>query len=117
MADIFISYERSDHPRARAIAEALEQQGWSVWWDRKILPGATFDKTIEKALAEAKCVIVLWSKTSVLSDWVKDEASEGVQHGNLIPLLIDNVEIPLGFRRIQTARKTRLDPCKKKGLG
>jgi formylglycine-generating enzyme required for sulfatase activity len=45
----------------------------------------------------------LWSKTSVSSDWVKTEASEGKQRGILIPVLIDDVKIPLAFRRIQAA--------------
>jgi TIR domain len=79
MADIFISYERLDRARAQRVAEALEQHGWSVWWDRKLLAGDPFDKTIQQALDVARCVIVLWSKTSVSSGWVKDEASEGAK--------------------------------------
>jgi hypothetical protein len=106
MADIFISYERSDHARAQRIAEALGKHGWSVWWDRMLLAGDRFDKTIEQALDAARCVIVIWSQTSVLSGWVKDEASEGAKRGILVPVLIDKVEIPLGFRQIHTARLT-----------
>jgi formylglycine-generating enzyme required for sulfatase activity len=45
----------------------------------------------------------LWSKTSVSSDWVKTEASEGKQKGILIPVLIDDVKIPLAFRLMQAA--------------
>jgi hypothetical protein len=106
MADIFISYERSDHARARRVAEALEQHGWPVWWDRKLLAGDPFDKTIQQALDAARCVIVLWSKTSVSSGWVKDEASEGAKRGILVPVLIDEIAIPLGFRQLHTARLT-----------
>jgi hypothetical protein len=47
---------------------------------------------------------VLWSRRSVESDWVKEEAEEGVRRGILIPVLIEDVEIPLGFRRKQAAR-------------
>jgi hypothetical protein len=35
MSDIFISYARPNHPRAEAIARALEDHGWSVWWNWK----------------------------------------------------------------------------------
>jgi hypothetical protein len=35
---------------------------------------------------------------------VRTEAGEGDRRGNLIPILIDNVEIPLAFRRIEAAR-------------
>ncbi|MDR4497141.1 MAG: DUF1566 domain-containing protein [Candidatus Scalindua sp.] len=82
----------------------LEQQGWSVWWDRKIPPGRSFDEVIEEALVGARCVIVLWSKESVKSDWVKEEASEGARRKILVPVLIEDVGIPLGFRRIQAAQ-------------
>lgn len=103
MSDIFISYAREDRPRAQIFAEALQKQGWSVWWDRNILSGKTFDKVIEKELEAAQCVIVLWSEKSIKSDWVKDEAAEGKEKEILVPVLIDDVTIPLGFRRIQTS--------------
>jgi hypothetical protein len=104
MSKIFISYASEDRPRAKIIAEALEHQGYSVWWDVDIPPGKTFDNTIKIELDSAKCIIVLWSWKSVLSDWVKEESSEGVKRKILIPVLIDDVEIPLGFKRIQAAR-------------
>ena len=103
MSDIFISYSSEDRSKAKDIAEALKQQGFSVWWDRSILPGETFDTAIEKALDAAKCVIVLWSKTSVSKEWVRTEASEGKQRGILIPVLIDDVKMPLAFRLMQAA--------------
>jgi formylglycine-generating enzyme required for sulfatase activity len=103
MSDIFISYAKEDRGKAKDIAEALKRQGFSVWWDRSILPGETFDTVIEEALDAAKCVIVLWSRTSVSSDWVRTEASEGDRRSILIPVLIDDVKIPLAFRRIQAA--------------
>ncbi|NAS89269.1 hypothetical protein C4E24_05965 [ANME-1 cluster archaeon AG-394-G21] len=104
MSDIFISYSSEDRGKAKDIADALKQQGFSVWWDRSILPGETFDTVIEDALDAAKCVIVLWSKTAISKDWVKTETSEGKQRGILIPVLIErDVRIPLEFRRMQAA--------------
>ncbi len=104
MSDIFLSYKSEDRARAKIFTEALEQQGYSVWWDRVIPPGKTFDKVIEEKLKEAKCVVVLWSQQSVFSDWVKIEASIGAKRRILVPVLIDNVEIPLEFSRIQAAQ-------------
>jgi hypothetical protein len=104
MAEIFISYERSDRAHAERIAAALEHQGWSVWWDRKLFGGESFGQTIQQALTDARCVIVLWSTTSVASSWVKDEATEGAGRGILVPVLIDAVDIPLGFRQIHAIR-------------
>ena len=100
MTDIFISYGRADRPHAQRIASVLEGHGWSVWWDRKILAGDTFEQTVQRALNEARCVVVLWSAGSVTSSWVKDEATDGKRRNILVPVLIDEVDIPLGFRQL-----------------
>jgi hypothetical protein len=73
-----------------------------VWWDRKIKPGQTFDEVIERELETARNIVVLWSAASVSSEWVRNEAAVAVQRGVLVPVLLDNVRIPLEFRRKQT---------------
>ena len=89
------------------LAAALEREGWSVWWDLKIPPGKMSEEVIKQALDKAKCVIVLWSQTSVRSNWVKTEASVAFRRGILIPALIDdNAEIPLEFFRLHASRLT-----------
>lgn len=103
VADIFISYASKDRSEAEAVADALEHQEWSVWWDRTILPGKTFDKAIEQALDEARAVVVLWSSSSIESDWVKEEIADAARKGKLVPALIEDVMIPLGYRRFQAA--------------
>ena len=103
MATVFLSYAHEDRARAKAIAHALSTRGWTVWWDRTIPPGRTFDEVIEDALEHARCVVVLWSKMSVTSHWVKAEAAEGVRRQILVPALLDDVRIPLEFRRVQAA--------------
>ncbi len=73
MADVFISYDSSDRDRVAALATAIENRGWTVWWDRKLHAGATFDREIEAELA--KCIVVVCSRESVESDWVRSEAA------------------------------------------
>src|SRR4029077_13640011 len=75
MADVFISYANQNRDTARLLAASLEACGWSVWWDRKIQPGQSFDQAIERELEFARSVIVLWSKDSISSEWVKNEAA------------------------------------------
>jgi hypothetical protein len=106
MSEIFISYASADRPAARMLAEALEQRGWDVWWDREIPLGKTFDEVIEQSIARAKCVIVLWSAASVASEWVRSEASEGRRRNMLLPAFIEAVEPPLAFRLLNGADLT-----------
>ena len=104
MADIFLSYSRQDLPRARQFEQALEQCGWTVFWDRELLPGEGYRRAIEHELKQAGCVIVLWSRASVESEWVIDEAESGKQNGGrLVSVRIDDVEMPLGFRQLHAA--------------
>ena len=81
MASVFLSYDRDDAAKARAIADALEQAGLTVWWDFHIKGGAEFNKEIERALAEADAVVVLWSEEAIQSAWVRDEAAAGRDRG------------------------------------
>jgi hypothetical protein len=101
MADIFLSYAKEDRLRVELLVRALEARGWSLWWDTAIPAGKTYDQVIEEALNTARCVVVIWSNESIASRWVRTEADEGANRDILVPVLLDNVKIPLAFRTIQ----------------
>jgi hypothetical protein len=103
VSDIFLSYSSADRDRVAPIAAALERLGWSVWWDRRILAGQSWDDVIAKALEAARCIVVIWTQASVSSQWVRIEANIGRERGILAPVLIDDVPIPLTFRHIHSA--------------
>jgi hypothetical protein len=104
MSDIFISYSKADRDRARRLADAFEAHGYSVWWDNKIPHGKTWRDVIGQALADARCVVVLWSKESIDSDFVHEEATYAKKRGKLVPVFIDPVDSPLGFGQIEGAQ-------------
>lgn len=102
MARIFLSYDHEDMGLAKPIADALEKSGHTVWYDRHIQGGAQYSHKIEQALDAADTVVVLWSKHSLDSAWVRDEAAEGRDRGKLVPLKVGGVTVPIGFRQFQT---------------
>ena len=99
---VFVSYARADEAWATAIIDRLGQAGFKVWWDGLIPGGERFSAQIDEALERARAVVVLWSKSSLKSDWVQDEAGVGRDRHRLVPLSIDGSLPPLGFRQIQS---------------
>ncbi len=102
MVSVFLSYDRDDLDSARPLAQALEEAGHSVWWDRHIKGGVQYSKEIDQALAAADAVLVLWSANAIESAWVRDEAEAGRDLGRLVPATLDGSRPPLGFRQYQT---------------
>jgi hypothetical protein len=98
MPDIFLSYAHADKEKAEILASLLAEDGYSIWWDRDVPYGKNFDREIEKHLNASICVIVLWSKNSLDSAWVRAEADLAVKNSTLFPLLVDNVDLPLQHR-------------------
>jgi TolB-like protein len=103
MADIFLSYSRDDLPTALRFAEALEREGFTVWWDQTLEAGEAFDHVTEKALEAAKAVVVLWSKHSVESRWVRAEATQAEREKKLVPVMIEPCKRPIMFELTHTA--------------
>jgi hypothetical protein len=109
MSDVFLSYAHQDRPAARTFAEWLSARGLSVFWDRKIGPGARWDVTLEAELKQARCVVVLWTRHAVESQWVRTEAGEAADRSVLVPVLLEAAELPLRFKSLQTADLTGWD--------
>ena len=103
MSDVFVSYKAEDRRRVKPLVDALEAEGYSVWWDEQIGGGAQWRHAIETELNSAKCVIVAWSKRSVGEEgtFVQDEATRAQQRHVYVPVLIDKVHLPLGFGETQ----------------
>jgi adenylate cyclase len=102
MADIFVSYSRTDKARVAPLVSALEAQGWSLWWDPEITPGDEFDALIGAELESARAVVVVWSPASVDSRWVKGEARDAADRGVLVPVRFENARLPIDVRAIHT---------------
>jgi adenylate cyclase len=102
MADVFLSYARSDKARVAPLVAAIEAQGWSVWWDPSISPGQQFDDQIDRELQAANSVVVVWTPASVSSRWVRGEARDAADRGILVPVRLDDARLPIDVRAIHT---------------
>jgi adenylate cyclase len=102
MADVFVSYARTDRARVAPLVSALEAEGWSVWWDPEITAGQEFDRLIAEELRRARAAVVVWTPTSVNSRWVRGEAREAADRGILAPVRFEKADLPIDLRAIHT---------------
>ena len=104
--DIFLSYNREDQAVARRFAEAFEGEGFTVWWDTTLRADEAYDEVTETALRTARAVVVLWSPRSVVSRWVRAEATLADRNKTLVPCTIEPCDRPIMFELTQTAELT-----------
>jgi len=109
MADIFLSYTRKDKKFAENLKDALESHDWQVWWDLRIRHGLDFVDVIQEEIRQAGRVVVMWSVTSVKSNFVRDEAREAVDDQQLVSVVIDGVRTSRWAVRRRSP--SRVVPC------
>jgi hypothetical protein len=125
--DVFISYAHADNKKdgdrnpgqsaadeqaddrgpAQALAAMLEAEGYTVRWDRHLLGGDDWAQNLEAWVRLARRVIGLCSPRSIESKWCHSEmwlASN--TPGKLIPVIIEDCELPTHLARIQAIRAT-----------
>jgi hypothetical protein len=105
VAQVFLSYARSDLRSARRLYDTLcAETGHDVWFDRvSLLAGARWEPAIRKAIREADYFVALLSKRSVAKRGYRhSELRQAVEvlaefpddHVYLIPARLDECEMP-----------------------
>ena len=103
MHDIFISYSHKDQEWVNKFGVTLVEQGYKVWWDKDLMASQDYAAVIEDALNSTQCVLTVWSKNSVKSKWVRAESARGFNQDMLIPILIEDTNIPIPYDSVHTA--------------
>ncbi len=106
MADVFVSYTRSDQIYLQQLVAFLERAGLTVWWDDHIGP-RDFRDEIAAQLNQSKAAIVIWTSSSIQSSFVRDEAELAMENEKLIQVLAKDLspnDLPLGFRSLNALR-------------
>src|ERR1700749_4561107 len=97
MADVFVSYARSDEAVAARVADALRSEGFQAWRDDELPAHRTYADVIEERLKSASAVVVLWSAEAAKSQWVRAEADHARTAGTLVQVALDGTIPPLPF--------------------
>jgi TIR domain-containing protein/uncharacterized protein DUF4062 len=97
---VFISHSTRDDSFVDELAEKLRGVGAYPWVDHQhILPGASWDTTLEHALNAADALIVVMTESAVRSRNVEAEWSHFADSGKRIyPILFEDDEMPFRLR-------------------
>lgn len=92
MSEVFLSHSAEDRIKAGQLAEALRKRGFSVFMDAdSIAPGADYADAISDAISRSDAVILLLSKATQRSKWVKSEIEAALESKKrVLPLLLDS---------------------------
>lgn len=104
LGKVFISHTAADKPFVRRLAARLEKSHFHTWLDEHdLIAGDPLPQSIGKALQAAKVILVVVSKASVASKWLRYElnlATERMIKGDcrVIPIVIDETPLPAEVR-------------------
>lgn len=90
---VFISHSHETKDLARDLERVLENLGWDVWNDDKILPGQNWAEEIARALKEAEAMVVLLTPEDLESTRVRREIDFALTNKSfsqrLVPVLVN----------------------------
>ena len=103
VVDVFISYSRTDKEQVARLAQSIQDEGYSVWWDAELPPHQSYGEVITEKIESAKAAVVVWSPKAAASEWVRAEADTARNQKKLIQTALGDIMPPLPFNQIQYA--------------
>jgi DNA-binding Lrp family transcriptional regulator len=105
---VFLSYSHSDKQVVRDFADLLKKQQVRVWRDEDAIQvGDSLVEKIQYGLNSADFVAFFISKSSLSSEWARRELDIAISkevlggsNAKLVPILLDDVEIPAVLRNV-----------------
>jgi len=102
MNDIFLIYAMKDEKRAAKLVSVFEQHHWTVSWNLYAnIPGSEYPEHLTKELEDTKVVVMLWSRASLKSDFMRLVFKRIGQIPYVVALL-EKVELPISLIFPQT---------------
>jgi hypothetical protein len=93
LVDVFVSYKQEERDAVQIIASSLADLKLDVWFDTKLRAGGSFDEEIAAALRATKAVLVCWTPAAIHSEWVRGEATEGLNKDQLAACFLQPTEL------------------------
>lgn len=114
---VFISHAGEDKDRfVLGFAQKLRGDGVDAWLDKwEMLPGdSLIDKIFDEGIGKSSAFIIVVSSNSIQKKWVREELNAGMVQRiegktKLIPILIDDCEVPKCLQYTVWERITDLD--------
>lgn len=114
---VFISYSTKDAGFVDKLSVELVKNRVQVWLDKwEMQPGDSLIDKIQQGLMDSSYLLVVLSQNSVDSEWCKKELNSGLMRELkekkvvVIPILIDNCEVPLFLQeKVYADFKTNFD--------
>lgn len=98
---VFVSHSSADSEISERIAYGLRAFGYSCWYaEWEIQGGESIVNKINDALSESDVLVVVLSRASVTSDWVKTEMNAALMRQlagadvTVIPALVEDCDVP-----------------------
>lgn len=110
---IFVSHSHHDNSVSQRIVAALQQAGFTVWYDEQYAEPGHLAPIVENELRRADTFIVVLSPAALTSNWVRSEWYAAWElHGEgkittFIPVIAESCEVPLllrGMRWVDASR-------------
>lgn len=106
MAKVFISYKREEQELAQFVRTKFAELGIEYFMDDELSPDENYSLGLDRQLAEAGAVLVLWTNLSVRSEFVYSEAQKGNRRRVLVAARFNQLsfdDLPVPFNAFQTS--------------
>lgn len=104
---VFLSHSSKDKEIAEKVARGIQALGKDVWYsDWSLNAGESIVEKVGYALKEKDTLVILLSKSSVVSSWVKRELNSSLmaqlsgRNIRIIPVLIESCDVPEAIKDI-----------------
>src|SRR5688572_10079391 len=101
---LFISYAHVDKAIVKEwIVDILEQGGYTVWFDKKLIPAIAWKKQLSDAIKSSNVLVYCMTPESIASEWCQWELEQAVKSGKpVIPVLMQpRTKIPPQLAEVQ----------------